>query len=187
MKRHHQRRCPRRVSHGSFILLGTSDGLKGCASPTGKRRLRALTPSSAPSSWLTCRVALTLSAPEVSFLLCAQGDISILRRHHQMHAGWPQRRSPARGFAPQPGRLHGMCNDLPDTQQTPGGSAMPARRRRPGSSSGRVAGGTRPPGQGTGRRRAFPRFCPCRRRCNPRSSMCSADTRKRMSGVSSST
>jgi hypothetical protein len=87
MKRHHQRRCPRRVSHGSFILLGTSDGLKGCASPTGKRRLRALTPSSAPSSWLTCRVALTLSAPEgchfyfarrVTFLSCA--DITSARR-----------------------------------------------------------------------------------------------------------
>jgi hypothetical protein len=43
-------------------MLGAGDGLKGCASRTGKRRLRPLTPSPAPSSWLTCRVALTLSA-----------------------------------------------------------------------------------------------------------------------------
>jgi len=49
-------------SHGNIIVLGTSDGLKGCASRTGKRRLRPLTPSLVPSSGLTCRVALALSA-----------------------------------------------------------------------------------------------------------------------------
>jgi len=49
-------------SHGNLIVLGTGDGLKGCASRTGKRRLRPLTPSPVPSSGLTCRVALVPSA-----------------------------------------------------------------------------------------------------------------------------
>jgi hypothetical protein len=62
-------------SHGSFIMLGTGDGLKGCASRTDTRRLRPLTPSPVPSSRLTCRVALLLSAAEgVLFLLCAPGQ-----------------------------------------------------------------------------------------------------------------
>ena len=49
-------------SHGCSMMLGPDAGLKGCASRTGKRRLRPLTPSPAPSSWLTCRV---------TFLSCA--------------------------------------------------------------------------------------------------------------------
>ena len=44
------------------MMLGEGDGLKGCAARTGKRRLRPLTPSPSPSSGLTCRVALALSA-----------------------------------------------------------------------------------------------------------------------------
>jgi hypothetical protein len=48
----------------------------------GKRRLRPLTPPPAPSSWLICRVELTLSpAAGVSLLLCAPGGMSTLRRH----------------------------------------------------------------------------------------------------------
>ena len=34
-----------------FILLGEGDALKGCASRTGKCRLRPLTPSPSPSDW----------------------------------------------------------------------------------------------------------------------------------------
>ena len=62
------------------MMLGTGDGLKGCASRTGKRRLRPLTPSPAPNRGPTCHVALALSAAEgchfyfarrVTFLSCA--------------------------------------------------------------------------------------------------------------------